>query len=1198
MTAHARRLRVVDDLKIAAPLVVLAIVGTFANLTLFNTISFLFGSIFAIMALKLLGLRWGVLIAAIGGSVTIVLWGHPYAALIFTLEVLFVGLLTRKSDQLALADALFWTVLGFGLVLLTYSGALGLSLGTAAFVGMKQALNGVFNAVVAGLALAALRAMVPAARTRIPPVSVNPLLFHMAAFVTILSAAVLVVAESRAMFNQTHTQLSVVMSTVGRWAVAQVQQGGGPENLQSALEDELGTLLMFPDATFDAGTDIAVSVVEDTGPARDIFGASVSFGDDGGLIESSGGLLIWEPQDPTAALQRARASRYVLDVPITHQGDIRSLRVEFSAAPMIDTLEAAGRRKLLLLFGTSAFGLALSFWLIGALTTPLTRMASTSSGISAAIIQKRPFGKFSRSGIAEYDILSTTLDEMSRSLAVAFNDVETMTQKLEERVRDRTAQLHLMSQVVRQTDNMVVITDVSGKVTWVNEAFERFTGYNLDEIAGKTPGEMLQRHPPPPDLAEHMRTCIANGLSFHVELQNQSKGGQVYWVEIRCNPVHEPDGTLTGFIAIQVDVTERHNARLELETSLERLNLATEVGQLGVWGYGTRSRQIDWNARNFDLHGLSGHGVHDLAQDWAALVDPDDLKIITSIFAGDLEQRGENFSFEYKISHPVRGTRVMAAMARCIFEDGVVVRVIGVTRDVTEERRASENLRRTAKHTAAILNNVMDAIIAIDQSGKITSYNRAAERIFGYPPDQIIGQDVNILMAPVHAQHHGGFIRSYLTSGQRKVMGRISEFTALRRTGEEFPIELAVSEIIDGDERFFIGIIRDVTERMQLEARLRQAQKLEAVGQLTGGIAHDFNNLLTVILGNSETLVDELGGREDLRNLAEMIATTAERGAQLTSRLLAFSRRQPLKPEKLDINGLLSDMEPLLRRAIGGNIAVTVTPTQGLWIAEVDASQLEAAILNLALNARDAMPDGGHLTIETSNAVLDDKFPSIGEKVQAGQYVVLTVADTGTGMSPDVMERAFEPFFTTKDVGKGSGLGLSMVFGFVKQSGGHIRLTSAPGQGTEALLYFPRAEQQSSQTEDKASAQKPEPGAERILVVEDDPLVRQHVVSQLKSLGYDVIEAENGSAAIAILGQRSDIDLLFTDVIMPGGMTGKDVADRARRMHPHIKVLFTTGYAETSIVHEGRLDEDVELLGKPYRRGTLAAKLRKVLDSR
>ena len=384
-----------------------------------------------------------------------------------------------------------------------------------------------------------------------------------------------------------------------------------------------------------------------------------------------------------------------------------------------------------------------------------------------------------------------------------------------------------------------------------------------------------------------------------------------------------------------------------------------------------------------------------------------------------------------------------------------------------------------------------------------------------------------------------------------------------------------------------------------LNVRLRQSQKMEAVGQLTGGVAHDFNNLLTVILGNAELVADALADRPRLRQMVEMTAKAAERGAELTGRLLAFSRRQPLDPRPSDINRLIADMDPMLRRTLGEHIEIELVRGGGLWTAMVDPGQLENAILNLCLNARDAMPSSGRLTIETANAHLDADYAAGQAELEPGQYVMVAVSDTGTGMDAATLERAFEPFFTTKDVGKGSGLGLSMIYGFVKQSKGHVRIYSEPGLGTTVRLYLPRAV-----AEDGAGAPVPahaaadaaaERGSGRILLVEDDALVRENSAAQLTSLGYAVVAVGSAPEALAVLEKDAAFDLLFTDIVMPGGMNGRALAERALKLRPGLPVLYTSGYTENAIVHHGRLDRGVELLAKPYRRQDLAAKVRAVL---
>jgi len=379
-----------------------------------------------------------------------------------------------------------------------------------------------------------------------------------------------------------------------------------------------------------------------------------------------------------------------------------------------------------------------------------------------------------------------------------------------------------------------------------------------------------------------------------------------------------------------------------------------------------------------------------------------------------------------------------------------------------------------------------------------------------------------------------------------------------------------------------------------LNQRLLQSQKMEAVGQLTGGVAHDFNNLLTVILGNAEMLVEQLENRPELLALAETMMRATERGASLTRSLLAFARRQPLEPRSIDVNQLLLQMENLLYRALGEHVECRFVFGQDVWPAMIDPAQLETAILNLTLNARDAMPSGGHLTVETANVHLDEVYAERNDDVNPGDYVMVAVADSGSGMSEEVLAHAFEPFFTTKDVGKGTGLGLSMVYGFVKQTGGHIKIYSEIGDGTIVKLYLPRSTLPLADMT-RAAAALPRGRGETILAVEDDDMVRDHVAGELKSLGYKVLTARSGAEALEVLRGDAEIDLLFSDVVMPGGMSGPQLAEQALRLRPGLRVLYTSGYTENTVIHQGRVDPGVQLLNKPYRRQDLAVKLRTVL---
>jgi signal transduction histidine kinase/CheY-like chemotaxis protein len=394
---------------------------------------------------------------------------------------------------------------------------------------------------------------------------------------------------------------------------------------------------------------------------------------------------------------------------------------------------------------------------------------------------------------------------------------------------------------------------------------------------------------------------------------------------------------------------------------------------------------------------------------------------------------------------------------------------------------------------------------------------------------------------------------------------------------------------------FFVG--RDLTEKQEAEARLRQVQKMDAVGQLTGGVAHDFNNILTVITGTIGILAEAIADRPELVSIAKLIDDAAERGAQLTRHLLAFARKQPLQPREVDVNLLMVETAKLLHPTLGEQIQISPTLAEDAWTALVDPSQLTTAVLNLALNARDAMSDGGKLVLETRNVYLDDGYASMHSEVAPGNYVMIAVSDTGSGIPAANLERVFDPFFTTKEIGKGTGLGLSMVFGFVKQSGGHIKIYSEEGHGTTVRIYLPRSSGLHLTETEAMATSDIRGGHEVVLIVEDDPMVRQYVITQIRSLGYTTLDAANASEALEIIDNNANIELLFTDVIMPGRMNGRHLVDEALRRRPALKTLFTSGYTENAIVHHGRLDSGVLLLAKPYRKSELARMIRLALGS-
>ncbi len=642
--------------------------------------------------------------------------------------------------------------------------------------------------------------------------------------------------------------------------------------------------------------------------------------------------------------------------------------------------------------------------------------------------------------------------------------------------RRQTEQLRLLEAAVDQISDIVIITETvtqdalgNAKIIYVNDAFERMTGFTRDEAIGQTPS-ILQGPRTQRSELHRIQKAFETHSPVRAELINYKKSGEEYWLELDIVPLENGGGEVTHFVAVQRDITDRKRAEDALRVSEARFRLIAEATGNTVWDWDIAEGRWWWSdgmAQTF------GH-------------------------------------------HPEREATDPTFWREHVHED--------------DQARLDENFEK-------------------------------------------------LLLGEIDASHE-------------QYRFRRADGTWTDVEDHAYPIRDDAGRIVR-----IIGSMEDISDRLDMEERLRQSQKLEAVGQLTGGVAHDFSNLLTIIMGNTEMLQDSLDEASPLRRFADASAVAADRAAELTSRLLAFSRKQMLRPEVLDVNALIIDFEDMLSRTLGENIDFKIDLANDIWRSEIDLAQAEAAILNLAINARDAMQGGGSLTIETANVVLDDAYVSSEPDLAAGEYVVIAVSDTGHGIPKDQITQVFQPFFTTKAVGQGTGLGLSMVHGFVKQTGGHIRIYSELNEGTTVKLYFPRHvgdQDEKGNTSPDRSLQR---GQETILVIEDDVLILQQLMAQLTGLGYRVVTASAGSPALDILRARSGIDLLLTDVILPGGMNGRQIADAALVIHPDLKVLFTSGYSENALMHNGRLASDVNFLGKPYRRSELAAKVREVLDT-
>lgn len=743
--------------------------------------------------------------------------------------------------------------------------------------------------------------------------------------------------------------------------------------------------------------------------------------------------------------------------------------------------------------------------------------------------------------------------------------------------------VHLGGWRVNNKDNLLIWTPGTAAIHEV--PFEETL--TLDEAVDFYTPEYRER------IRQLYTRCIETGQGYDEIAQIRTRTGKLVWVRAIGEAQRDEGGNIIGAQGAFQDISELIEARLRGE-ELQR-QLTSTIEHMGDAFY-MLSPDYKFLYLNKEAEKLLRRSRDDLVGRhlWEAFPESQS-NFFESLPAGAKHTDEVSIEFFYQPFDAWFGVDIHPG------PEGTAV----YFRDITQERER-EMRYRILDAALERLNDVVvitdatplpDAMPMTDTTGpRIIYVNDAFIRRTGYSREEAIGRTPLFLIGHNTDMATRLRIREAINQWQ-PVRAELLNYT---KTGEESWIEIEIAPITNdkGEYTNWVSIERDVTERHTLEERLRESQKLEAMGQLTGGVAHDFNNLLTVILGNAELLATRLTEDQQLRLMAEMTAKAAERGAELTNRLLAFARRQALQPKDVDANKLIASIEPMLRRTISEEIELEFVRGAGLWFTEIDPGQLEVAMLNLVINARDAMPGGGKLTIETGNAHLDESYAQLHDEVTAGQYVMISVSDTGTGMPPETLARAFEPFYTTKEVGKGSGLGLSMVFGFVKQSGGHIKIYSEPDHGTSVKLYFPRSHATRDTHDDNAASKKIVAGAEHILVVEDDDLVREHLSSQLAGLGYRVTNAPSGPRALDIINRMTDIELLLTDIVMPGGLNGRQLADEALKVRPDLKVLFTSGYSENAIVHHGRVDAGVELLSKPYRLQELAAKVRKVLDAR
>lgn len=781
-------------------------------------------------------------------------------------------------------------------------------------------------------------------------------------------------------------------------------------------------------------------------------------------------------------------------------------------------------------------------------------------------------------------------DENGRVIAIrgAFQDI---TELVETRSEADKLALRL-AQTLENLNEAFLTVDRDFRFTFINHKAEEILGMPRESLlhlpltgpAQDGGGDGIGA-----DLLEAFRRAIETQESVRIP-QYFSRARNI-WLEINAHPT--PEGLAVYFRDISQERAKTDQLRL-LEKSVSHLNDMVMITEARTGDGSGLPTVVYVNDAFVDFSGLTRKQI------LAAPAAPAAAGGATS----ELDRlRTVLLSTPTVMSDPIRFSRdgrdhwIECSVNPVVDDEGVTTHVVSVLRDITERKQTEQALRLSEERFRLVSNSSSAVVWDVDLVTNDVWFNINLATVFGSAPDSAT-PDLQVWRKHIHPDDIERYLEKLSSALAGDALTWQDEFRIVRQDGTVVDLSDRAHIIRDesGKAVRMLGSFTDVTSENLDAARRRQSQKLEAMGQLTGGVAHDFNNLLTVMMGNAEMIAETVADPK-IRQMAEFVVNAADRGAALTGRLLAFARKQPLEPSPMDMTAHVAAMGGMLRRTLPEDIEIDYMPSDGLWKVDVDANQLQVALLNLVLNARDAMPDGGKLTIETCNARLDHDSGGALSEFLPGDYVLLTVTDTGTGMAPDVLERAFEPFFTTKNEGLGSGLGLSLVYGFVKQSGGQIKTYSELGVGTSFKLYFPRS--LSTDAEDRKDFGEAAivGGTEHILVVEDDDHVRDHLVRQLKGLGYQVTYATNGQEAYDHLATMVDVDLVLTDVIMPGGMNGRQLADAARVLRPDLRVLYTSGYTENAIVHHGRLDKGVDLLSKPYRRQELAAKVRKVLDA-
>ena len=782
----------------------------------------------------------------------------------------------------------------------------------------------------------------------------------------------------------------------------------------------------------------------------------------------------------------------------------------------------------------------------------------------------------------DVELVTHDLEFHGRPARFVFADDVTLRERSEDRYR----------QLVEMAHEGIWAVDAVGVTSYANARLCEMLGYRADELAGRPLFDFLE-----PDSAFEARTLFARrqrGIADVQEISLRRRDGTTFIALASASPLTQ-DGVFAGALMMLTDITERRRVEDALRESQALLAAAEELAHTGSWAINLADNAVVWSDQLYRVVGLERAGAPITRDVFMALVHPEDRALLERELER-LIRTGDADSIQIRIVRPDGELRTLQARGRVHRNAaGRVVRILGSIQDVTDRVAATAEIERANRRLAALVNDAPLAIATIDRQGHVSSWNPAAERLFGWTADEVLGRPVPTI-PPEREVEFREILQRRLT--HQGILG--IETQRLRKDGTRVDVEVATAPVRDASGAIVggMGFFIDVTGRKQLEEQLRQAQKIEAVGQLAGGIAHDFNNIITAIKLHSEFLLESIVTDDPRREDVQEVSKAAIRAAGLTRQLLAFSRKQLLQPVVLDLNATVRELQTMVSRLIGEDIAVEASLAADLWPVLADAGQVEQVLINLAVNARDAMPGGGRISIGTENVELTGDYTDADPVVANGRHVRLTVGDTGCGMTREVQARLFEPFFTTKGPRGGTGLGLSTVYGIVKQSNGFIAVKSAPDEGTVFSIYLPAAETTPARPAEGAVAGSTERGSEVVLLVEDEEAVRALVRRILSRQGYVVLEAVDGRDALNVTARHDGrIDLVVTDAVMPE-MGGLDLIRAMRVLRPDVKVLLMSGYTDDEMTRRGILTPELAFLSKPFDVEALLRRVREVLDAR